>query len=68
MFPLIFSKVKMLVESSTHDHFLFYDHFPSINDFNISVNRINRFLLEIKERSIIKYIRLELKTTISYSQ
>ena len=52
--PLTFKKVKPSAESSICDHLLFCNHNPSFDDFTILAQRTNKFLLEIKERLLIK--------------
>ena len=52
--PLTFKKVKPSAESSIGDYFLFCNHDPSFGDFTILAQGTNKFLLEIKERLLIK--------------
>ena len=43
-----------MVESSIQDHLLLCNHAPSFDDFFILDHGTNKFLLEIKERLLIK--------------
>ena len=63
--PLAFNIVKPSAESSIRDHLLFCNHDSWFNDFTILAQRTNKFLLEIKESSLIKRDKPILNKSIS---
>ena len=63
--PLTFEKVKPSVESSIHDHLLFYNHDPSFDDFIMLALGTNELSLEIKESLLIKHDKPILNKNIS---
>ena len=65
--PLTVKKIKSSVESSIRVHLLFCNHHPSFDDFTILAQGTNKFLLEIKESSLIKRDKAILNKNISFA-
>ena len=52
--PLTFKKTKPSTESAIRDHLLNCNNISSFEEFTILANGKNKFVLEIKERLLIK--------------
>ena len=63
--PLTFKKTKPSKESAIRDHLLNCNNILSCEEFTILTNRNNKFVLEIKERLLIKRDRCILNKNIS---
>ena len=63
--PLTFEKTKQSKESAIRDHLLNCNNIPSFEEFTILANENKEFVVEIKEKLLIKRDRPILNKSIS---
>ena len=63
--PMTFRKVKSSKKHAIRDCFLICNNIPSFHDFTILADRHHKYVLEIKEKLLIKYDRPALNKNIS---